>query len=241
MSSPSRCFHLISVTNIEAEKVPFAYIEYDGHDDALNVSRWAGVTGAIRWCCGTPSNIPNASFSLLLRRVTRRQSTWHRVTESRRSSPSITAPPCRRERVRRDDPVERHAEPPHPVGFVLGGGGSLGRSPGRHARGADGPAGDTGPRHRYVRGVAQRRRQSRSTRPERPTDSTRGHGCTEHQIFPGGLLSQARTLQHSKTHLFPDSGLAAVIADFLGATTTSMTSCFPSLRSRWRSLPPLPM
>jgi NTE family protein len=40
------------------------------------------------------------------------------------------------------------------------------------------------------------------------------------QIFPGGLLAQARTLQHSKTHLFPNVGLAAVIADFLGATTT---------------------
>src|SRR6202035_3150574 len=40
------------------------------------------------------------------------------------------------------------------------------------------------------------------------------------QIFPGGLLAQARTLQHSKTHLFPNTGLAAVIADFLGATTT---------------------
>ena len=39
------------------------------------------------------------------------------------------------------------------------------------------------------------------------------------QIFPGGLLAQARTLQHSKTHLFPNTGLAAVIADFLGAKT----------------------
>jgi NTE family protein len=43
---------------------------------------------------------------------------------------------------------------------------------------------------------------------------------TRHQIFPGGLLAQARTLQRSKTHLFPSTGLAAVIADFLGATTT---------------------
>ena len=43
---------------------------------------------------------------------------------------------------------------------------------------------------------------------------------SRHQVFPGGLLAQARTLQHSKTHLFPNSGLAAVIADFLGSTTT---------------------
>ena len=43
---------------------------------------------------------------------------------------------------------------------------------------------------------------------------------TRHQVFPGGLLAQAHTLQHSKTHLFPNTGLASVIADFLGATTT---------------------
>ena len=43
---------------------------------------------------------------------------------------------------------------------------------------------------------------------------------TRHQIFPGGLLAQVRTLQHSKTHLFPNTGLATVIAEFLGATTT---------------------
>jgi NTE family protein len=43
---------------------------------------------------------------------------------------------------------------------------------------------------------------------------------TRHQIFPGGLLAQARTLQRSKTHVFPNSGLAQVVTDFLGATTT---------------------
>jgi NTE family protein len=42
---------------------------------------------------------------------------------------------------------------------------------------------------------------------------------TRAQIFPGGLLAQARTLQRSKTHLFPNTGLAAVISNFLGATT----------------------
>ena len=43
---------------------------------------------------------------------------------------------------------------------------------------------------------------------------------TRNQIFPGGLLAQARTLQRSKMHLFPNTGLADVIVDFLGATTT---------------------
>lgn len=43
---------------------------------------------------------------------------------------------------------------------------------------------------------------------------------TRERVFPGGLLSQMRTLQHTKTHLFPSTGLAAVIADFMGADTT---------------------
>jgi NTE family protein len=43
---------------------------------------------------------------------------------------------------------------------------------------------------------------------------------TRNQIFPGGLLAQARTLERSKTHLFPNTGLAVVIADFLGEATT---------------------
>ena len=40
------------------------------------------------------------------------------------------------------------------------------------------------------------------------------------QIFPGGLMGQARTLQRSKTHLFPNTGLAQVVADFIGPTST---------------------
>jgi NTE family protein len=43
---------------------------------------------------------------------------------------------------------------------------------------------------------------------------------TRHQIFPGGLLAQARTLERSKTHIFPNTGLAQIVTDFLGATTT---------------------
>jgi NTE family protein len=41
---------------------------------------------------------------------------------------------------------------------------------------------------------------------------------TRKQVFPGGLLSQVRTLERSKTHLFPNSGLAALVADFVGPT-----------------------
>lgn len=39
-------------------------------------------------------------------------------------------------------------------------------------------------------------------------------------VFPGGLLAQVPTLQHTKTHLFPSTGRAAVIGDFLGPDAT---------------------
>ena len=34
---------------------------------------------------------------------------------------------------------------------------------------------------------------------------------TRDRVFPGGLLSQARTLQHTRTHLFPSTGLVPVV------------------------------
>jgi NTE family protein len=43
---------------------------------------------------------------------------------------------------------------------------------------------------------------------------------TRGDVFPGGLLAQARTLQRTKTHLFPNTGLAAVITHFLGTAIT---------------------
>ena len=43
---------------------------------------------------------------------------------------------------------------------------------------------------------------------------------TRDRVFPGGLLAQARTLQHTKTHLFPSSGLTTVISEFIGADRT---------------------
>jgi NTE family protein len=43
---------------------------------------------------------------------------------------------------------------------------------------------------------------------------------TRERVFPGGLAAQVRTLQRGKTHLFPNTGLAGVISDFLGTATT---------------------
>ena len=108
---------------------------------------------------------------------------------------------------------------PQPVGFVLGGGGSLGAvqvgmleavteqgimpdlvigtSVGS-LNGAVIAGNPTGAAHRLSHAWSR---------------------ITRHEVFPGGLLAQARTLERTKTHLFPNSGLAAVIADFIGAET----------------------
>jgi len=50
---------------------------------------------------------------------------------------------------------------------------------------------------------------------------------TRRVVFPGGPLAQARTLRRTRTHLFPSSGLAAVIADFLGAGTSFTDLALP--------------
>src|ERR1700694_482932 len=87
---------------------------------------------------------------------------------------------------------------PHPVGFVLGGGGSLGA---------------------VQVGMLQALMEQRVTpdlvigsslngavNASDPTSAANrlSHpwvGVTRHEIFPGGLLAQARTLQRSKNHL----------------------------------------
>lgn len=108
---------------------------------------------------------------------------------------------------------------PSPVGFVLGGGGSLGA---------------------IQVGVLQALMEQRVT-PDLvigasvgslngaviasdPTSAANrlSHAwarVTRQQIFPGGLLAQARRLQQSKNHLFPNTGLAKLVVDLLGATT----------------------
>ena len=72
---------------------------------------------------------------------------------------------------------------------------------------------------------------------------------TRDRVFPGGLLAQARTLQHTRTHLFPSTGLATVISDFLGADLTfadlalpfaTVTTDIATARPRWRRRAPVP-
>lgn len=108
---------------------------------------------------------------------------------------------------------------PRPVGYVLGGGGSLGA----------------------VQVGMLQALSERSITPDLVTGTSVGsingavlasdpagaanrlsHAwarATREKVFPGGLLAQAMLLQRAKTHLFPNTGLAEMIADFLGPTT----------------------
>ena len=43
---------------------------------------------------------------------------------------------------------------------------------------------------------------------------------TRERAFPGGFAAQARTLQRNRPHLFPNAGLATVIGEFLGDAST---------------------
>ena len=108
------------------------------------------------------------------------------------------------------------AELPRPIGYVLGGGASLGaiqvgmlQALSEHDVAPDLVAGTS---VGSLNGAAL------------ALDPTSGANRLSHvwarmttaQIFPGGVLAQARTLQQTKTHLFPNTGLAAVIEQFIG-------------------------
>ena len=112
------------------------------------------------------------------------------------------------------------ADLPRPVGFVLGGGGSLEavqvgmlQALGEHGVAPDLVAGTSiGSINGAVlaldpKGAANRLSHSWPK-------------MKREQILPGGPLDQARTLRRTKTHLFPNNGLATVISDFLGEDTT---------------------
>jgi NTE family protein len=113
------------------------------------------------------------------------------------------------------------AELPRPIGYVLGGGASLGaiqvgmlQALSEHGAVPDLVAGTS---VGSLNGAAL------------ALDPTSGANRLSHvwarmttaQIFPGGLLAQVRTLQQTKTHLFPNTGLAAVIEQFLGSRDRS--------------------
>jgi NTE family protein len=109
---------------------------------------------------------------------------------------------------------------PRPVGFVLGGGGSLGavQVGMLQALAEQGVAPDlvAGTSIGSINGsvVALDPKGAASRLSHTWPKMKREH------ILPGGPIDQARTLQKTKTHLFSNTALAAVISDFIGEDTT---------------------
>lgn len=111
-------------------------------------------------------------------------------------------------------------ELPRPVGFVLGGGGSLGAMQVGMLR----ALAEAGIRPDLVTGTSVGSLNAAVLALPGDDPLTRLHRIwahmTRHEAFPGGVLSQVRTLAQSKTHLFPSTGLATIIAEHVGESTT---------------------
>jgi NTE family protein len=116
---------------------------------------------------------------------------------------------------------------PRPIGYVLGGGGSLGavqvgmlQALGERDLPPDIVAGTSvGSLNGAVLALDPKSAANRL--------SHLWARMTRDRVFPGGLLAQARTLQHTRTHLFPSTGLATVIGDFIGADLTFADLALP--------------
>lgn len=109
---------------------------------------------------------------------------------------------------------------PRPVGFVLGGGGSLGAMQVGMLRALT----EAGVAPDLVAGTSVGSLNGAVLAlgegdPLARLDRIWAH-MTKNEAFPGGVLSQVRTLRHSKTNLFPNTGLAAIVAEHVGADTT---------------------
>jgi NTE family protein len=109
---------------------------------------------------------------------------------------------------------------PRPIGYVLGGGGSLGAAQvgmlqalGEHEVAPDLVVGTS---VGSLNGAVVARDPSSAA-------NRLAHAwvrMTKESVFPGGIVAQIRTLQQSKTYVFPNTGLAAVIDDFIGAAAS---------------------
>lgn len=108
---------------------------------------------------------------------------------------------------------------PHPIGYVLGGGGSLGAVQVGMLQALS--ERDLGPDLVAGTSVGSINGAVLASDPVGAANrlSHAWARMTREVVFPGGLIAQALLLQRVKTHLFPNTGLAAVIADFLGPTT----------------------
>ncbi|WP_409495766.1 patatin-like phospholipase family protein [Amycolatopsis sp. cmx-11-12] len=104
---------------------------------------------------------------------------------------------------------------PQPIGFVLGGGGSLGAMQVGMLRALSeaGVAPDlvVGTSVGSLNAAVLALGDESGDRLNRIWSR-----MTRHEAFPGGVLSQVRTLRHSKTNLFPNTGLAAIVDEHIG-------------------------
>jgi len=139
-----------------------------------------------------------------------------------------------------------------PVGFVLGGGGSLGAS----QVGMLQALAEQGVTPDVVVGTSVGALNGAvvAIDPAGAVDRlTRAWArMTRKAVFPGGLLAQAWTLRRTRTHLFPSAGLVAVMASFLradtffadlalpfGAVTTDLATAMPHVITTGPLLPAL--
>jgi NTE family protein len=112
------------------------------------------------------------------------------------------------------------ADLPRPVGYVLGGGGSLGAVQVGMLQALS--------EHDIAPGIVAGTSVGSLNGAVVAMDPTSAANRLSHlwarltreRVFPGGLLAQVRTFQHTKTHLFPSTGLAAVVTEFMGADVT---------------------
>jgi NTE family protein len=141
---------------------------------------------------------------------------------------------------------------PHPLGFVLGGGGSLGAI----QVGMLQALAEQGVKPDMVAGTSIGSINGAVVALDPSGAANRlSHAWPKierEQILPGGPLDQLRTLQRTRTHLFDNDGLAKVIADFLGddltfddlvlpfaAITMDVATARPHLVQEGRLLPAL--
>jgi NTE family protein len=109
------------------------------------------------------------------------------------------------------------ADLPRPIGFVLGGGGSLGAMQVGMLR-AVAEAGIT-PDLAVGTSVGSLNAAVLALTHDDPIERLRGIWAhmTRDEAFPGGVLSRVRTLTRSKTHLFSNNGLTKIIDEHVGA------------------------
>jgi NTE family protein len=109
------------------------------------------------------------------------------------------------------------ADLPRPIGFVLGGGGSLGAMQVGMLR-AVAEAGIT-PDLAVGTSVGSLNAAVLALTHDDPIERLRGIWAhmTRDEAFPGGVLSRVRTLTRSKTHLFSNNGLTKIIEEHVGA------------------------